>query len=162
MALRQMLQASDGNLYGVCDSPERLQADTGGTPPLLPSSDKRRLGYNPNGASSRPMMETSTARLRRRRGCRCRGTVFKITPHRLISTLFVFTYRGASRIMAAAGLIQAATATCMDLRLRRDYGGATSSASSCRPIADPQRSPSCIRCPLLAHQLCRVHPAILN
>lgn len=94
----KMLQASDGNLYGVCDSPEQIFKLTlsGTLTTFAVFGTNGDLGYNPNGG----LIEANDGNLYGTtiEGGQiggAEGTVFKITPQGRITTLFVFSTRGA-------------------------------------------------------------------
>jgi uncharacterized repeat protein (TIGR03803 family) len=106
----KMLQASDGNLYGVCDSEsgQVFKLTLSGTLSIFAKFGVNDVGQNPNGG----LIEGSDGNFY---GTTFEGggvagavgTVFKITPQGRISTMFVFTdwgaYPGSGPL---AGLIQ--------------------------------------------------------
>jgi uncharacterized repeat protein (TIGR03803 family) len=107
-----MLQASDGNLYGVCDSPEQVfKLTLGGTLTTFAEfGTNGDWGYDANGglieANDGNFYGTTYA------GggvAGADGTVFKITPAGRITTLFILTGRGGAcpGSSPVAGLIQA-------------------------------------------------------
>jgi len=123
----KMLQASDGNLYGVCDSPEQVfKLTLSGTLTTFAVFGTNDLGYNPNAG----LIEANDGNFY---GTTfeggwiggAMGTVFKITPQGRISTLVEFSYRGAYPGSGPfAGLVQGSDGnlygTCA---YGGDYGG---------------------------------------
>lgn len=124
-----MLQASDGNLYGVCDSPEqvfKLTLDGTLTTFAVFGTNAADWGSNPNGG----IIEANDGNFygttfEGGTNAGAIGTVFKITPQGLISSIIVFSsnraYPGSGPM---AGLVQGSDGnlygTCA---YGGDYGG---------------------------------------
>ncbi|HEX5222615.1 MAG TPA: choice-of-anchor tandem repeat GloVer-containing protein [Verrucomicrobiae bacterium] len=107
----KMLQASDGNLYGVCGSPEQVFKLTlsGTLTTFAVFGTNGDLGYNPNGglieANDGNFYGTTYAGGGIAGGSG--GTVFKLTPQGRISMLIAFTTVGAyPGSWPLAGLVQ--------------------------------------------------------
>jgi uncharacterized repeat protein (TIGR03803 family) len=93
----KMLQASDGNLYGVCDSPEQVFKLTlsGTLTTFAVFGTNGDRGTNPNAGLIEANDGNFYGTTFEGGGIGgAQGTVFKITPQGRISTLVVFSYRG--------------------------------------------------------------------
>ena len=106
----KMLQAGDGSLYGVCHSPEQVFKLTlsGTLTTFAVFGTNGDWGYNPNGGliqANDGNFYGTTFEGGPLAGAQ--GTVFKITPQAEVTTLFVFSTRGAVPGSGPmAGLIQ--------------------------------------------------------
>jgi uncharacterized repeat protein (TIGR03803 family) len=128
----KMLQASDGNLYGLCDSPEQVfKLTLGGTlTTLAVFGTNENSGSNPNGglieANDGNFYGTTAYGGISPEGVGDMGTVFKITLRGNITTLFAFSGQGGScpGQTPLAGLVQGSDGnlygTCA---YGGDYGG---------------------------------------
>jgi uncharacterized repeat protein (TIGR03803 family) len=128
----KMLQASDGNLYGVCDSPEQVfKLTLGGTlTTLAVFGTNENSGSNPNGglieANDGNFYGTCAYGGISSEGVGNMGTVFKITPQGNITTLFAFSGQSGScpGQTPLAGLVQGSDGNLYGAcAYGGDYGG---------------------------------------